>query len=94
LATFLPKAKQRIARVKRVRRGVYVEFDLILGDKALLAELVLPCAAFHEFCAEQRLSVRLPKTMNEPARRVLQGHAESARAGAAIVAQPNRVLLP
>lgn len=37
-------------RVRALRRGSLVEFDYMLGDGDLSVELILPLAAFDEFC--------------------------------------------
>lgn len=47
-------------RVTGLRRDAYAEFTFSLGDKALTVELILPFAAFGEFCAERRADVLPP----------------------------------
>jgi phenol hydroxylase P0 protein len=50
---------KRFVRVTGVRSGRYVEFDFSVNDADLTVELILPAAAFEEFCALQE-AVRLP----------------------------------
>jgi phenol hydroxylase P0 protein len=38
------------ARVMGVKRNFFVEFEFVAGDPTLTVELVLPIAAFSEFC--------------------------------------------
>jgi phenol hydroxylase P0 protein len=45
-------------RVTGVRSGRYVEFEFSINDADLTVELILPFAAFEEFCALQE-AVRL-----------------------------------
>jgi phenol hydroxylase P0 protein len=40
----------RFVRLQRVRTDGFVEFDFAIGEPDLSVELVLPVAAFHEFC--------------------------------------------
>lgn len=40
----------RFVRLRRVRPDGFVEFDFAIGEPDLLVELVLPVAAFQEFC--------------------------------------------
>lgn len=37
-------------RVTGIRRGRFVEFDYSVGDRDLSVELIMPLAAFDEFC--------------------------------------------
>ena len=41
---------RRYVRVCEQRPGSFIEFEFAIGDPALCVELVLPEAAFHEFC--------------------------------------------
>jgi len=50
---------EKFVRVTGVRSGRYVEFEFSVNDDDLLVELILPFAAFEEFCAAQE-AVRLP----------------------------------
>lgn len=49
----------KFVRVTGVRSGRYVEFEFSVNDSDLTVELILPLAAFEEFCALQEV-VRLP----------------------------------
>ena len=40
----------RFVRLRQVRADGFVEFDFAIGEPDLLVELILPVAAFHEFC--------------------------------------------
>lgn len=42
-------------RVTRRRPDGFVEFDFALGDPDLSVDLILPAAAFDEFCATNRV---------------------------------------
>lgn len=44
-------------------RSGFVEFEFTLGDPLLTVELVMPPAAFAAFCAQQRATVDLPKSV-------------------------------
>ena len=46
-------------RVTGIRHGKFVEFEFSLGDSDLSVELIMPFAAFDEFCRE-RGAVVLP----------------------------------
>ena len=46
-------------RVTRTDRQGYVEFQYAIGDPALHLDMILPPAAFAEFCARHQV-VRLP----------------------------------
>ena len=48
----------KFVRVTGVRSGRYVEFEFSVNDADLTVELILPFAAFEEFCALQE-AVRL-----------------------------------
>ena len=37
-------------RLRKVRGDGFVEFDFAIGEPDLSVELVMPVAAFHEFC--------------------------------------------
>lgn len=43
----------RAIRVAEVRSDGFVAFDFYVGDPDIFAEMILPEAAFREFCAEQ-----------------------------------------
>ena len=44
---------KKFVRVTGVRSGRYVEFEFSVNDADLTVELILPFAAFEEFCALQ-----------------------------------------
>jgi phenol/toluene 2-monooxygenase (NADH) P0/A0 len=50
---------KKFVRVTGVRSGRYVEFEFSVNDADLTVELILPFAAFEEFCALQE-ATRLP----------------------------------
>ncbi|MCE1183044.1 MAG: phenol hydroxylase subunit [Rhodocyclales bacterium] len=43
-------AARRYVRVCQQRADGFIEFEFAIGDPALAVELMLPEAAFHEFC--------------------------------------------
>jgi phenol hydroxylase P0 protein len=43
-------ASRRYVRVCEQRPDGFIEFEFAIGDPALAVELMLPEAAFHEFC--------------------------------------------
>ena len=45
--------QRRFVRVAQVRPDGFIEFDFSVGVPDLLVELILPAAAFREFCAAQ-----------------------------------------
>ena len=52
---------KKFVRVTGVRSGRYVEFEFSVNDADLTVELILPLAAFEEFCTLQE-AVRLQPT--------------------------------
>ena len=50
-----PKAEQltRYVRVRKLTKG-FVEFDFAIGDPSIYIELILPPAAFEEFCKKNQ----------------------------------------
>lgn len=52
----------------RARRG-YVEFNFAIGDPGLYLEMILPEAAFEEFCRAQAVSFLSARQIEEVARR-------------------------
>ena len=50
---------KKFVRVTGVRSGRHVEFEFSINDADLTVELILPFAAFEEFCTLQE-AVRLP----------------------------------
>lgn len=49
----------RFVRLTKVRGDGFVEFDFAVGEPDLLVELVMPVAAFHEFCRANRV-IQIP----------------------------------
>jgi phenol hydroxylase P0 protein len=47
-------------RVTGLRREKFVEFEFSVGDPDLTIELILPTAAFAEFCAENQVTMLPP----------------------------------
>ncbi len=45
--------QKRFVRVRNKVRG-FVEFDFAIGDPSIYIELILPSAAFEEFCKKNR----------------------------------------
>lgn len=43
-------------RLRKVRSDGYVEFDFAIGEPDLSVELILPAAAYHEFCRTNRVT--------------------------------------
>ncbi len=48
---------ERRVCVKSIRNGRFVEFEFSIFDADLSVELIMPIAAFHEFCAAQNAIV-------------------------------------
>ena len=46
----------RFVRVRQVRADGLVEFDFAVGEPNLSVELILPLAAFHEFCSANQVT--------------------------------------
>lgn len=42
-------------RLRKVRDDGFVEFDFAIGEPDLSVELILPAAAFHEFCHDNHV---------------------------------------
>lgn len=53
---------RRYVRVCEQRPDGFVEFEFAIGDPALCVELMLPEAAFHEFCLANAVIVLDPAT--------------------------------
>ncbi|MGV7246337.1 phenol hydroxylase subunit [Caballeronia sp. M23-90] len=53
----LPDITQRYVRVTRTGVNGFVEFDFIVSDEDLTVELILPEAAFDEFCTTNSVTV-------------------------------------
>jgi phenol hydroxylase P0 protein len=46
---------RKFVRVQRIRANGLVEFDFAVGDSDVSVELVMPKAAFDEFCANNKV---------------------------------------
>ena len=46
---------RRFVRLREVRTDGFVEFEFAVGDLDMSMELILPVAAFHEFCAANQV---------------------------------------
>ncbi len=53
-------ASRRYVRVCAQRPDGFIEFEFAIGDPALAVELMLPEAAFHEFCLANDVIVLEP----------------------------------
>ena len=53
---------RRYVRVCEQRPDGFIEFEFAIGDPALCVELMLPEAAFHEFCLANAVIVLDPAT--------------------------------
>lgn len=62
-ATF--DAGRRYVRVCRRRPDGFIEFEFAIGDPALAVELMLPEAAFHDFCLANEVIVLDPAEAGE-----------------------------
>ncbi|PKO31620.1 MAG: phenol hydroxylase [Betaproteobacteria bacterium HGW-Betaproteobacteria-7] len=58
-------AGRRYVRVCKRRPDGFIEFAFAIGDPALAVELMLPEAAFHEFCLANEVIVLDPATADE-----------------------------
>lgn len=58
-------AGRRYVRVCAQRPDGFVEFEFAIGDPALCVELLLPQAAFHEFCLANEVIVLEPRTPDD-----------------------------
>lgn len=55
------QAEPCYVRVTGVRDARFVEFDFSIGDPTLYVELMLPFAAFEEFCASHKVITLTPE---------------------------------
>lgn len=69
-ADFVPGARRPRVRVLGTRLGRYVEFEYSV-DVDLAVELVMPFAAFDEFCAAQQAEVQAAEDLSLDDLRVL-----------------------
>ena len=58
-------ATRRYVRVCARRPDGFVEFEFAIGDPALCVELMLPEAAFHEFCLSNEVILLEPAAAGE-----------------------------
>lgn len=58
-------ATRRYVRVCNQRADGFIEFEFAIGDPALCVELMLPEAAFHEFCLANEVIVLEPVQSDE-----------------------------
>jgi hypothetical protein len=56
----------RYVHVKSIRDGKFVEFDFSINDDTLSVELIMPFAAFEEFCTAQHATVSFPEGGAKP----------------------------
>jgi len=69
---FTPGARPPRVRILGTRLGRYIEFEFAMDDD-LAVELVMPFAAFDEFCAAQKAEVRGTGDLSMEDLRVLAG---------------------
>lgn len=50
----------RFVRLRQVRADGFVEFDFAIGEPDLSVELIMPVAAFHEFCRDNQVTQLSP----------------------------------
>ncbi|MGO9485725.1 MAG: phenol hydroxylase subunit [Rhodomicrobium sp.] len=50
-------AGKTFVKVKGTRLGKFIEFEFSINDEDLTIELILPVAAFREFCASQSVTI-------------------------------------
>lgn len=53
---------QKFVRVSGIRNNQFVEFDFAIGDPELFVEMILPIAAFNEFCEQNQVTLLEPET--------------------------------
>jgi phenol hydroxylase P0 protein len=58
-------AMRKYVRVCAWRDNGFVEFEFAIGDPELCVELMLPSAAFHEFCLVNEVIMLDPLTENQ-----------------------------
>ncbi len=62
--------QKRFVRIRKRVRG-FVEFDFAIGDPSIYIELILPDAAFEEFCKKNQ-AVHMTKQQAEAVDRDMQ----------------------
>ncbi|MEY2631700.1 MAG: hypothetical protein RIR00_354 [Pseudomonadota bacterium] len=55
-------AERKYVRICRTRSDGFIEFEFAIGSPELSIELLLPEAAFHEFCLNNGVIVLEPQT--------------------------------
>ena len=50
-----PAEQTRYVRITNTARDGFVEFDFSIGDPRLFLEMILPVAAFDDFCATNKV---------------------------------------
>lgn len=74
--------ERKYVRVCTQREDGFVEFEFAIGDPLLCVELMLPAAAFHEFCLANQVIVLEPNAdahgdwvarLNDASRREIEG---------------------
>lgn len=48
--------KRKFVRVNELRADGFIEFDFAIGEPELFVEMILPAAAFDEFCAANKVA--------------------------------------
>ncbi|MEN9849095.1 MAG: hypothetical protein RL368_1835 [Pseudomonadota bacterium] len=56
---------QKYVRILETRADDMVEFEFAIGEPELFVELMMPSAAFKEFCATNSVSLLPPKTESQ-----------------------------
>ena len=47
---------KKFVRVVELRKDGFIEFDFAVGEPEIFVEMILPAAAFDEFCATNRVT--------------------------------------
>jgi len=48
--------EKKFVRVVELREDGFIEFDFAVGEPEIFVEMILPAAAFDDFCASQRVT--------------------------------------
>lgn len=48
---------RRFVRLRQVRADGFVEFEFAIGEPALAVDLIMPAAAYREFCRDNHVTV-------------------------------------
>ena len=57
---------RRFVRVSGERANGFVEFEFAIGEPEIFVEMILPRAAFAEFCANNRVELLSPRDPDAP----------------------------